>query len=97
MPAQQRAAAGEVDALEHDVLRQLGRGLAQAVGRGRDDRRHVLLQRAAHLERREHDRLGPARRHLAAADLGLLLAGVGEAEPMASLTASAVRSPMATP
>ena len=83
--------------MEHDVLRQLRRCLAQALGRGRHDGRHVVLQRAAYLERRQHDRLGPAGRHLAAADLGLLLALVGEAEPMASLTASAVRSPTATP
>ena len=61
------------------------------------DRGHVVLERAAHLERREHHRLRPARGHLAPADLRLLLALVGMAEPMAIFTASAVRSPMAMP
>ena len=47
------------------------------VGRRFDDRRDVVLERAAHLERGEDHRLGPAGRHLAAADLGLLLSVVG--------------------
>ena len=79
--AQQRAAAGQVDALEDDVLGQLGRRLAEAVG-GRLMTCVTLSSRAPRTSSgREDDRLGPARGDLAPPDLGLLLTLVRVGRP----------------
>ena len=70
---QHAAAADEVDAVEDQVLRELGRGLRQARDHRVADRADLLLDRAAHLLGHEQDRLRQARHEVAAAHLGLEL------------------------
>src|SRR5918992_1498030 len=65
---QERTAAGEDDAPIHDVGSELRRGLVQGRLDGVEDLAHRLVEGAAHLLGRDHDGLGEAREHVAAAD-----------------------------
>ena len=79
---QERAAAGQHDALLHDVRRQLGRRAVERDLDGVDDGRHRLVDGLADLLGRRHDGLRKAGHEVAAADLGveLLLELVGRPE-----------------
>ena len=79
---QQGAAAGEDDALLHDVGGQLRRRLVEGDLHRVDDGRHRLLDGFADLLGGGDDRLGQAGDEVAAADLGveLLLERAGGAE-----------------
>src|SRR5215217_6836365 len=76
--AEQGPAAGEHDALVHDVGGQLGRGAVQGVLDGVDDLVDRLLDRLADLCGADGDRLGQAADQVAAADVGGRLLGQGE-------------------
>jgi hypothetical protein len=92
-PAEQGAAAGEHDALVHDVGGQLGRGAVQGVLDGVDDLVDRLLDRLADLLGADGDRLGQAADQVAAPDVGGGSSARGKAEPRLILICSAVRSP----
>jgi hypothetical protein len=77
-PPQQGPAAGEDDALVHDVGGQLGRGPVQGVLDGVDDLVDRLLDRLADLLGADGDGLGQAADQVAAADVGGRLLGQGE-------------------
>src|SRR3954452_23740584 len=70
-PLQQRPAARKHDATVHDVRGQLGRRAVEGLLDRVDDLGDRLLQGVADLLAREHDGLGKAGDHVAAADLGL--------------------------
>ena len=65
------AAAHQVDALDDEVLGQLGRGLAEALHHRVDDGAHLLVDGGAHLVGRQDHRLGQAGHQVAAPHLGL--------------------------
>ena len=68
---QEGAAARQDDAAIHDVRGQLGRGLVQGRLDGVEDLADRLVEGAADLLGGDHDRLGEAGEHVAAAYLGL--------------------------
>src|SRR5918994_614240 len=68
---EQRTAAGQADALVHDVGGQLGRRLVERDLDGVDDGRDRLLDRLTDLVGRGDDRLRQAGHEVAAADLGV--------------------------
>ena len=79
---QHATAADQVDAVDDEVLGQLGRGLAQAGHDRVDDRGDGLVDGAPDLLGRQHHRLGQAAHQLPAPDLGPELLGgrVGRAD-----------------
>src|SRR5690349_10314873 len=78
---EQRAAAGQGDALLHDVGGELRRGLVERDLHRVDDRRHRLLHRLADLLRGGDDRLREAGDEVAPADLCVQLLLEGPRRP----------------
>ena len=95
-PAQHAGPAGQVDALVEHVAGQLRGDLGQGRDHRLDDLADRLGQGLADLGRGDLDRLGQPGGQLPAGDLDPRLPGWGQAEPTASLTCSAVRSPITT-